>query len=60
MSYIKVINKVCHIQTTKIMYLPPNPKQGSRLTLFIFMFLNLFKSWSNLGFDEDSNGRKNT
>jgi hypothetical protein len=27
---------------------------------FYFHVLNLFKSWSNLGFDEDSNGRKNT
>ena len=27
---------------------------------FHFHVLSLLKSWSNLGFDEDSNGRKNT
>ena len=27
---------------------------------FHFHVLNLFKSWSNLGFDQDSNGRKNS
>jgi hypothetical protein len=27
---------------------------------FHFHVLNLFKSWSNLGFDQDSNGHKNT
>jgi hypothetical protein len=26
---------------------------------FHFHVLNLFKSWSNLGFDQDSNGHKN-
>ena len=28
--------------------------------LFHFHVLNLFKSWSNLGFDQDSNGHKNS
>ena len=28
--------------------------------LFHFHGLNLFKSWSNLGFDQDSNGHKNS
>ena len=28
--------------------------------LFHFQFLNLFKSWSNLGFDQDSNGYINS
>ena len=27
---------------------------------FHFHVLNLFKSWSNLGFDQDSNGHKNS
>ena len=27
---------------------------------FYFHVLNLFKSWSNLGFDQDSNGHKNS
>ena len=27
---------------------------------FHFHLLNLFKSWSNLGFDQDSNGHKNS
>ena len=26
---------------------------------FHFQVLNLFKSWSNLGFDQDSNGHQN-
>ena len=26
----------------------------------IHVLLNLFKSWSNLGFDQDSNGHKNS
>ena len=28
--------------------------------LFHFHVFNLFKSWSNLGFDQDSNGHKNS
>ena len=28
--------------------------------LFHIRVLNLFKSWSNLGFDHDSNGHKNS
>jgi hypothetical protein len=28
--------------------------------LFHIHVLNLFKSWSNLGFDQDSNGHKNS
>ena len=28
--------------------------------LFHFHVLNMFKSWSNLGFDQDSNGHKNS
>ena len=31
-----------------------------RCLSFHFHVLNLFKSWSNLGFDQDSNGHKNS
>ena len=34
-------------------------KEGYMLNFHIHVF-NLFKSWSNLGFDQDSNGHKNS
>jgi hypothetical protein len=42
------------------MYLPPNHKLylDDPCLRFLFHVLNLFKSWSNLGFDQDSNGHK--
>ena len=34
-------------------------KKDICLIFHIHVLLNLFKSWSNLGFDQDSNGLKN-
>jgi hypothetical protein len=38
----------------------PNPKKDPGLPFSFSCVLNLLKSWSNLGFDQDSNGHKNS
>src|SRR5215208_3940950 len=43
-------NQKLHFRATK----------KDRCLSFHFHVLNLFKSWSNLGFDQDSNGHKNS
>jgi hypothetical protein len=45
-------------KTSKELHFGVNKKDTG--LLFHIHILNLFKSWSNLGFDHDSNGHKNS